>query len=148
MRLLCKIFTGIILLPLVLLAGDNGVEFPVKELRLPIERYENGLVKVLLYAREAKVPTPGGKLEGRGIVIEQFAPDGVTVEMRVEADDCIYDRAEEKGVCRGRVLVRTRGLLIRGVGLEWSRKDEMVSILSDAQIECDRKLIPMDRITL
>ncbi len=148
MRLLNKVFFAVILIPVLLTAGDVGTGFPVKELRLPIEKHENGLVKLLLYAREAKVPKPGGKLEGRGIVIAQFAPDGVTVEMRVEADDCVYDRAKGRGVCRGKVLMRTRGLVIRGVGLEWSRKDEMVSILSDARIEFDRRVIPVDRIKL
>ncbi len=148
MRLCLKIFI-ILLLPVVSMAQNKPIDYPVKNLRVPLEKYANGVVKTRLFAAEAKIPFSGrGKIEGRMVVVERLARDGVTVEMSIEADDCVYDRVREKGVCKGKVVMKTRGLRIEGVGLEWSRGDEMITIPSDARIEFDRGFIPVKRIKL
>ena len=146
MRLLISILTCLVMAGAV--GAETPLQLPIRNLRTPLERYEGGALKTRLLAKEASVPMDGGPIVARGVVIERLARDGVTVEVRIEADECTYSRKEQRGTCTGRVSMNAHGVRISGTGLVWTRGDELVIITADACVAIDRVMLPLGRIKL
>ncbi len=118
-------------------AGDDNVSgqeqvMPIKNLRLPMEYYENGVIKTQLKAGVALVP-PHGMITASNVVMEMFFEDGSTNVIML-ADSCLYDRAAQSATSDGKIKIIRGNITLTGKGFEWHSDTEKVKVLSDAKI--------------
>jgi hypothetical protein len=114
------------------LAADAVTIKPVENVKLPLERYEDGKIKTQLIAGKAKPPIQGD-WEAWDVRIEFYTPEGV-VEAFMTADDCRYNR--EAGTARSDSNVRLEksDIIITGKGFEWNATNQIVKIMSDVKV--------------
>ncbi|MEI8241635.1 MAG: hypothetical protein WCI17_00035 [bacterium] len=102
---------------------------PVENLTLPIEHYDNGRVRAVLYASKAAVGK-GGMIWAWKVVVEMLdlggAPDG-----RIEADSCLYDRTARRGYCPDSVALVRTNVTASGIGMYWTMAPQRMQILSN-----------------
>jgi hypothetical protein len=111
---------------------------PIRNLRLPLEHYEDGTVKTQLRAGVALVP-PQGIVTASNVVVELFLPDG-SVDVRLDAEDCRFDREQGRVDSENRVKVTRAGVELSGKGFIWQREKQRVKILSRARVAFQRDL--------
>jgi len=109
---------------------------PVENLSIPLEYHASGLVKARLFAVKAQIFT-NGLVFATGVRVNLYnakgKPDGF-----LKAEDCIFDRNESHGYCRGAVEVDKGTDLIKGVGMYFSISNEFIKILSNCEIQTER----------
>ena len=109
---------------------------PIENLSLPLESHPNGRIKALLRADQALVPVEG-VVRGKGVVVELYDRDGV-LECLIIADNCIFDRATQRGYCKGTVRIERRDARITGEGMVWMVREQGAKILSKAKVRLNR----------
>lgn len=124
----------LILSPGMLLFGEDGA-MPIKDLRLPLERNEDGKIKTQLVAAQARVP-PEGDVEAKKVRVEFYKDENIDTLMTT--DECRYDRAKGKATSESKVRIERENLVITGTGFECSMQDQIVKILSDVKVVLDR----------
>jgi hypothetical protein len=112
--------------------------YPIRDLRLPLEQYEDGAVKTQLRAGGAEVP-PRGHVHGRDVLLEMFDPGGGT-NVAVWAETCRYSRRYQTAGSDGPVRVEARGLKVTGRGFVWESGQERVIIKQDVRVVLQRDL--------
>jgi hypothetical protein len=130
---------GVLTVSASVLAGD------IKDIRVPLDRYENGKLKSQLVAASADMPLDGdgGVILAKGVKVEFFNPDG-TVDIVITAEDCAYDRQARSAQSKTHVRVVRKDIEITGTGFEWKDEDQVVRVLSDAKVVFDRQFrVPM-----
>ena len=109
-------------------------DWPILDLRLPLQLYDNGKVRARLHAEKARTPQ-GGDVEAQNARIEMLAEDGATVEGWAELDQCRYFKEEGKLTSDSRVRMERGNLGITGKGLDLVSAEARVSVLSEARVE-------------
>lgn len=107
-------------------APAEAEDWPYRGLKIPVELYPDGAVRVQMTAGAART-LPNGVTEARDVRVEMLNPDGKTVEGWAEVSLCRYDPSS--GVLTSSNEVRMqRGVLgVTGVGLEVrSREQKML----------------------
>jgi len=111
----------------------SRVDEPAADVTLPIERHPDGSVKASVTAKQAQVFLDLGMVWGTGVVVTQFATNGV-VEARVEADGCVIDRATKSGWVQGHAKAFYLGNEVEGDGIYFSFEEEFVTIYANTKI--------------
>lgn len=107
---------------------------PIKDLRLPLERDDEGKIKTQLVAAQARVP-PEGEIEAKKVRLEFYKDDAVDALM--VTDECRYDRTAGTARSESPVRIEKAGILITGKGFECNVKDQKVQILSNVRVVLD-----------
>ena len=115
----------------------------VKNLRFPMEHYEDGSLKTELTAETAKQTEDGGIINATGVRVEFFAPDG-RLEAVAEADTCLYDRVSGTATSDGPVHVNRGAFDVTGRGFEWSMEKSLFRILNDVRVVVPGDMRPLD----
>lgn len=114
----------------------DAMRTPVENLVLPVESWDNGAVRTRIKATKAQL------LELRYIFAEN-----VTIEMfddqggktgELQAADCLFDRKEKRGYCKGQVQGEKDGDSISSVGMYFSASKQYVRLLSAGEIRTRR----------
>ena len=136
-----KLYLNRMLLLAVLLSPDLfGQGFgEVEGLRVPLEVWPDGTVKTEVTARKARVGDSGA-LIASGLKVEFRKEDG-TVETRLEADACEFDRAKKTAKSDSAVVVTRRGLKISGTGFEWVSADQKIVIKNNVEVTFEKDLL-------
>jgi len=135
---------------LALAAGAAAQDdvMPIENLRLPLERYEDGTLKTQVRAGAALVP-PEGLIVASNVVVEMFAPDG-TLDLRMEAEDCRLDRERGAADSSSAVRVQRGDVKLSGKGFVWSGEKKRVRIKAEARVAFRRDLFktkgPLDKL--
>ena len=116
-------------------AGRGPAEdMPIKDLRLPLERYEDGKIKTQLVAAQARIP-PKGDIEARKVRLEFYKND--TIDALMVADDCRYNRASGTARSDSPIRLQSEGILITGIAFECSVSNQTMTILHDVTVILD-----------
>ena len=75
-----------------------------------------------------------GFIWGENIRVEQYKPDGKTVEGFLTADNCIVDRKSKSGWVQGNAHMDWDGTAIKGRGIYFSFEREFIKIFSQTEI--------------
>lgn len=105
-------------------------DYPVRSIRVPVERYDNGSLKIQLYAEAAKV-LEAGNVSMIGMIIEFYTPDG-QVDGRVTSEDCLYIVRNKDAYSKKAVRVEAQGMVLTGTGFELHAGEDLFEILNDA----------------
>lgn len=109
----------------------------VDNVRVPLQKHENGRVKALLRARTASLP-PSGLVVAEGVRIELFDELGVP-EGIMTAENATVDQRRGRGHGTGAVRFEQRGVSIEGIGMTWQSNESLVRIESNAVVRLERK---------
>lgn len=123
----------------LLLAGAARVaaqDAPVRNLRIPLDHFEDGRVKTQITAATASI-APNGSVKAEGVKVEMYGPDG-SVTGVVDADACFVDRETGMVTSTSPVHFVQQGISISGVGFEWNMEARSVTILAQARVEFAR----------
>ena len=110
------------------------IDAPAQNVTFPLETYPNGMVKSRLKAKKAYMFMDTGFIWGEGIRVEQYRPDGKTIEAFLTADNCIVDRKSKSGWVEGNAHMDWDGTSIKGRGIYFSFDREFIKIFSQTEI--------------
>ena len=110
------------------------IEAPAENVVFPLETYPDGTVKSRLRAKKAFMFADTGFIWGESIRVEQYKPDGKTVESFLTADNCIVDRKSKSGWVAGNAQMDWDGTRIKGRGIYFSFDREFIKIFSETEI--------------
>ena len=114
-------------------AGD--ADMPIKNMRLPLDRYDDGKIKMQLVAAQAKVP-PEGEILAKQVRLEFYKDDRIDALMTT--DECRYDRVKGTAKSESQIRIEQAGVLITGTGFECNMQDQTMKILHNAKVVLDR----------
>jgi len=110
------------------------IESPAQNVAFPLETYPNGTVKSRLRAQKAFMFMDTGLIWGENVRVEQYKPDGKTIEGFLTADNCIVDRKSKSGWVEGNAHMDWEGTSVKGRGIYFSFAREFVKIFSQTEI--------------
>ena len=110
------------------------IESPAENVSVPLEVHPDGTVKSRLRAGRAYMFLDTGFIWGENIRVEQYRPDGKTVEGFLTADNCIVDRKSKSGWVQGNAHMDWDGTSIKGRGIYFSFGREFIKIFSQTEI--------------
>ena len=110
------------------------IEAPAETVAFPLETYPDGTVKSRLRAGRAYMFLDTGFIWGENIRVEQYKPDGKTIEGFLTADNCIVDRKSKSGWVHGNAHMDWDGTAIKGRGIYFSFEREFIKIFSQTEI--------------
>ena len=110
------------------------IESPAENVAFPLETYPDGTVKSRLRAGRAYMFLDTGFIWGENIRVEQYKPDGKTVEGFLTADNCIVDWKSKSGWVQGNAHMDWDGTAIKGRGIYFSFEREFIKIFSQTEI--------------
>ena len=113
---------------------EKKIDAPAQNVTFPLETYPNGMVKSRLKAKKAYMFMDTGFIWGEGIRVEQYRPDGKTIEAFLTADNCIVDRKSKSGWVEGNAHMDWDGTSIKGRGIYFSFDREFIKIFSQTEI--------------
>jgi hypothetical protein len=122
-------------------AGENIL--PLKGLRVPVECYETGQVKVELKAERSDVHE-SGNMNANGVRVSFYDPTG-RVETVVISDGCFFDKKSNLIKSDQPVRMERRGVVITGRGFVWDTASATVRILHDVCVVLDDRLNAMQK---
>lgn len=126
---------GAVLCGVVLRAGlaqGQGAGAPIRNLRIPLEHYPDGQVKMQITAGTAAL-AENGNIDATEVKIEMFDAAG-NVEGHAEAGACYVDREKQVVTSTAAVHLVQKGIAISGTGFEWHAADQSFKILDEAQV--------------
>lgn len=134
MFFLCVLRTAVAQDAFTALAG-----VPVEQLHVPLDYHPSGPVKTRLYAERAVVsPDPDKPSRATDVRIERTDEEG-NLEAVVEAESCVYYRAQLKAHSQDRVKVEASGFLLEGSGFEWDGNKQEFRLLSKVRVQMDNR---------
>ena len=123
--------------PLVLLLSAmlpaQEESWPLRDVVVPLDLYENGDVRAEIRADAARLPT-NGVSQAKGIALSFYTPSGASNGV-VTAGRCTYSRAERKVTSQDRVRVEKGNVIITAKGLEWRSDAGKVWLKDDVRVQ-------------
>jgi lipopolysaccharide assembly outer membrane protein LptD (OstA) len=117
----------------------------IEDLRLPIELYDDGRVKIQVVAALANI-AENGDVTASEVRIEFYDTLG-KIENLIQAEDCVYRRDKGKASSRTRVRLQRKGLLIDGTGFDWNAQEQSIRILDDVRVVLRGSALKLKRKT-
>lgn len=106
--------------------------------RFPLEVYDDGSLKTMVYAARLGDVMRGGFVEGEDVKFESFTKAG-DLDIVIKADNCLYNKKQGIIKSESGIVIEKEGVLITGVGFEWISAEERVRIKSDVKVVFSRK---------
>ena len=110
------------------------LETPAEEVTIPVETFEDGSVKVMIFAKKAQYFLDKGLVWAEGVTVRRFKPDG-TQEACIEAGNCVVDRFSKSGWAEGPAKVTHGKTTFRGRGVYFSSPEGYVKVLEGTDVD-------------
>jgi len=110
------------------------LETPAEDVTVPVETYDDGAVKVLIYAKKAQYFLDSGLVWAEDVVVKKFDRDGV-LSAQVDAKNCVVDRFSKSGWAEGPASVTHGKTVFRGKGIYFSSAEGYVKVFESSDIE-------------
>ncbi len=128
-----KKVAGVLCLLMAGVAFGEDTDLPIRGMRVPLEHFDDGRVKMQFSAAQARLPEGSGELEASEALVESFRADG-SVAMVMEADRCWYDRATGRLNSDGPVRMDRGDMVVTGVGMEWKADEQKLRLYSNVRV--------------
>ena len=103
------------------------IDQPAEDVSVPLETFEDGSVKVMVYAKKAQYFLQEGYVWAQGVVIRKFKDDG-TVGAKIVAESCVVDRYSKSGWAEGPATVEHGKSRFSGKGIYFSSPDAYIKV--------------------
>lgn len=110
------------------------LQAPAEDVTVPVETFDDGSVKVMVFAKKAQYFLEKGLVWAEGVEIKKFKPDG-TLDGRISAKNCVVDRFTKSGWAEGTATVVHGKTTFRGRGVYFSSPESYVKVFEEADIE-------------
>ena len=110
------------------------VKEPAENVRIPVETYADGSVKVLVCAGKAQYFLKEGLVWAEDVEVTKHAKGGA-VEARLEAKNCLVDRKAKSGWAEGAARVTQGKTTFAGKGVYFSSSDSYVKVFGGSVVE-------------
>ena len=112
------------------------VQIPAEDVTVPLETFDDGAVKVAVFAKKAQYFLDKGLVWAEGVVVRRFKADG-SVEARIEAQNCVVDRKSKSGWAEGPAMVVHGKTVFRGRGVYFSSPQAYVRVHDDSDVRSE-----------
>ena len=110
-----------------------NLETPAEDVTVPVETFDDGSVKVMIFAKKAQYFLDTGLVWAEDVTVRRFKPDG-TLEARIEARNCVVDRFSKSGWAEGPATVVHGKTVFRGDGVYFSSQDAYVKVFNQTDV--------------
>lgn len=118
-------------------SGQDGGS-TVQGLRLPLEHYPDGKVRVQVIAQKANIP-PAGDIQAEKVRVEVLTPTGELEELLL-LNDCTCNREDKTIATQSALRMERRGVVVTGTGLTWKSGEQTVRILDNVKVVLDHTI--------
>lgn len=118
-------------------AYSNAVasaDAPAEDVEVPLETNADGSIRLSISAKKSRIFLKEGLVWASGVAIRRFDEKGAEVS-RVEAEECLFDRATKSGWAEGRAKVVHGGTAFSGEGVYFSAEEEYVMSFGGSRLE-------------
>ena len=110
------------------------LETPAEDVTVPVETFDDGSVKVMIFAKKAQYFLDKGLVWAEDVTVRRFKPDG-TLEAKIEAKNCVVDRFSKSGWAEGLATVTHGKTVFRGEGVYFSSPEGYVKVVERTDVE-------------
>lgn len=110
-----------------------NVTQPADDVTVPLETYDDGAVKTVVYARKAQYYADSGLVWAEGVVIKKFKQEG-ELDTRIDAHRCIVDRNTKNGWTEGMARITHHKTTMFGQGVYFSSPDAYVKVYDQSHV--------------
>ena len=110
------------------------LETPAEDVTIPIETFDDGSVKVMIFAKKAQYFLDKGLVWAEDVTVRRFKPDG-TIEALVEAKNCVVDRFSKSGWAEGLATVTHGKTVFKGMGVYFSSPEGYVKVVERTDVD-------------
>ena len=107
---------------------------PADDVTVPVETFEDGSVKTIVFAKRAQYFMDRGLVWAEGVSVKKFKPDG-SLDGQIDAERVVVDRFTKSGWAEGEASVEHGKTTFRGRGIYFSSPESYVKVFEDADIE-------------
>ena len=105
-----------------------------QDLVIPVESYSNGTIKASISAKRAQFFLQEDLVWAEGVVMRQYAPDGVEITAELRAKSAIVNRKRKCAWAEGPAQIVVSGTKASGENIYFSFPAEFVKIFSKVEI--------------
>ena len=110
------------------------LETPAEDVTIPVETFDDGSVKVMIFAKKAQYFLDKGLVWAEDVTVRRFKPDG-TLEAKIEAKNCVVDRFSKSGWAEGLATVTHGKTVFKGVGVYFSSPEGYVKVVERTDVD-------------
>ena len=110
------------------------VAVPAENVTIPVETFDDGSVKVMIFAKKAQYFLDKGLVWAEDVTVRRFKPDG-TLEAKIEAKNCVVDRFSKSGWAEGLATVTHGKTVFKGEGVYFSSPEGYVRVVERTDVE-------------
>ena len=110
------------------------LQTPAEDVTVPVETFDDGSVKLMVYAKKAQYFLDSGLVWAEDVVVRKFKSDG-TLDARIDAKNCVVDRFTKSGWAQGPATVVHGKTTFKGDGIYFSSPEAYVKVFSGSEIE-------------
>lgn len=107
---------------------------PAEDVTVPVETFEDGSVKTIIFAQKAQYFLDTGLVWAEGVTVKKFKDDG-SLDGQISATNCVVDRVTKSGWAEGPATVVHGKTTFRGEGIYFSSPEAYVKVFRRADIE-------------
>ena len=112
---------------------------PAESIVVPVESHSDGSIKTSIGAKRAQFFINDGFIWGEGVAVRQLGRDG-SVEMMLDADDCVVDRSTRSGWVEDHAHAEFRNdAVLDGDRVYFSAIEEYLKIYTNTVLRADGK---------
>ena len=110
------------------------LETPAEDVTVPVETFDDGSVKVMIFAKKAQYFLDKGLVWAEDVTVRRFKPDG-TLEAKIEAKNCVVDRFSKSGWAEGLATVTHGKTVFKGEGVYFSSPEGYVKVVERTDVD-------------
>lgn len=107
---------------------------PAENVSMVLEAYPDGTVKTRIQAARATIFPNSGYVLAENIHLEQFASTSTNLAVRLDAENCLFDRTSKTGWVDGNANIAYGTSTAKGRGIYFSLTREFIKIFSQSEI--------------
>lgn len=112
----------------------KNLETPAEDVTVPVDVYDDGAVKSVIYAKKAQYFLKAGLVWAEDVVAKKFKRDG-TVDTEIVAKNCVVDRLSKSGWAEGRATVTHGETVFGGEGVYFSSSNGYVKVFKNTTVD-------------
>ena len=110
------------------------LEVPAENVTVPVETFEDGSVKVMIFAKKAQYFLEPGLVWAEDVTVKKFKKDG-RLDGQIDAKSCVVDRFSKSGWAEGLATVVHDKTTFRGRGVYFSSPESYVKVFEESEID-------------
>ena len=110
------------------------IETPAEDVTIPVETFDDGSVKVMIFAKRAQYFLDKGLVWAEDVTVRRFKPDG-RQEAKIEAKNCVVDRFSKSGWAEGLATVTHGKTVFKGEGVYFSSSEGYVKVVERTDVD-------------